>query len=38
VVVGYLGDIIGIDDAILLMMLVGGAIALGVPAYIRKMA
>ncbi|NBR01760.1 MAG: hypothetical protein EBT94_01350, partial [Alphaproteobacteria bacterium] len=38
VVIGYLGDIMGIDDAILLMMLVGGAIALGVPAYIRKMA
>ena len=38
VVVGYLGDILGIDDAILLMMLLGGAIALGVSTYVRKSA
>ncbi|MEL0024964.1 MAG: MFS transporter [Alphaproteobacteria bacterium] len=38
VVIGYLGDVMGIDDAILLMMLVGGAIALGALVYIRKAA
>lgn len=36
VVIGYLGDIMGIDDAILVMMLVGGAIALAVSAFVRK--
>jgi MFS family permease len=38
VLIGYLGDIMGIDDAILLMMLAGGAIALGVSVYLRKVA
>ena len=38
VVVGYLGDIMGIDNAILLMMLLGGTIALGVSTYVRKIA
>ena len=38
IITGFLGDLIGIDDAILLMMLVGGSIALFVSTCIRRIA
>lgn len=38
IITGFLGDLIGIDDAILLMMLVGGSIALCVSTCIRRIA
>ena len=36
VIIGYLGDVIGIGNAIVIMMLIGGVVALYVSAFVRK--
>ena len=37
IVIGYLGDVIGIGNAIVIMMLIGGVVALYVSAFVRKL-